>query len=101
MYTTGGTPIAQLVTTLSQQVGRTVVDRTGLTGAFDIDLRWTPTPGQLPPGPPPPGASTPPFDADGPPLVTALQEQLGLRLEAQRGSVSVLVIESIERPTED
>jgi uncharacterized protein (TIGR03435 family) len=101
MYTTGGTPIFQLVTTLSQQLGRTVIDRTGLTGAFDIDLRWTPTSGQLPPGPPPPGVSMPPFDADGPPLVTALHEQLGLKLEAQRGEVSVLVIESIERPTDD
>jgi uncharacterized protein (TIGR03435 family) len=101
MYTSGGTQITQLVTTLSQQLGRTVIDRTGLTGAFDIDLRWTPAPGQLPAGPPPPGAGALPFEADGPSLVTALHEQLWLKLEAQRGSVSVLVIESIERPAED
>jgi uncharacterized protein (TIGR03435 family) len=66
--------------TLSQQLGRTVVDRTGLTGAFDIDLRWVPPRDQFP-GPPTP------VEADGAPLVTALQEQLGLKVEAQRGPV--------------
>jgi uncharacterized protein (TIGR03435 family) len=99
----GGFPLSQLGTTLSQLVQRMVVDRTGLSGNFDIDLTWTPEPGQgLPPGPPPPGASAlPPIDPNGPSLFTALQEQLGLKLDSQRGPVEVLVIDSVEMPTPD
>jgi uncharacterized protein (TIGR03435 family) len=78
-----------------------VVDRTGLTGAYDIDLKWTPTPSQLPPGPPPPGVEPPQIDPNGPSLETALQEQLGLKLDAERGPVEVLVIEKLVPPTEN
>ena len=86
---------------LSQLTGRLVVDRTGLTGAYDIDLKWTPTPNQLPPGPPPPGVEPPQIDPNGPSLETALQEQLGLKLDAERGPVEVLVIEKLVPPTEN
>jgi uncharacterized protein (TIGR03435 family) len=96
----GGTPLSQFVNPLSQFVQRTVIDRTGLTGAFDFDLSWTPD--QLPQGPPPPGAPPlPPIDPNGPSIFTALQEQLGLKLDAQRGPVDVIVIDRAERPTED
>ena len=81
--------------------GRLVIDRTGLTGRFDLDLEWTPD--QMPP-PPPPGAPPsvlPPPPADGPSLFAAIQEQLGLKLEATRGPVEVLVIDSAERPMPD
>jgi len=64
--------------------GRLVVDRTGLTGAFDMDLKWTPD--EL-------GTH-----AD---LFTALQEQLGLKLEAIRAPVEVIVIDSAEKPSEN
>jgi uncharacterized protein (TIGR03435 family) len=89
--------IAQLATTLSLFVNREVIDRTSLTGVFDLDLRWLPD--QLPfvaPGTPPP-----PVDTTAPPLLTAIQEQLGLKLESSRGPVEVLVIDSVEKPVEN
>jgi len=98
----GGTPMSRLATQiLSQLTGRLVVDRTGLTGTYDIDLKWTPTPSQLPPGPPPPGVEPPQIDPNGPSLETALQEQLGLKLDAERSPVEVLVIEKLVPPTEN
>lgn len=78
-----------LAANLSNAADRPVVDRTGLTGTFDWQLRWTPDP--LPP--------TQPLDTVT--LFTALQEQLGLRLDSTHGPVEVLVIDSVERPTPD
>jgi len=98
----GGVPISQILQLLSQNVQRIVVDRTGLAGNYDIDLTWTPE--QIPQGrgDAPPGApALPPIDPNGPSLFTALQEQLGLKLESTRGPVDVLVIDKVERPTED
>jgi uncharacterized protein (TIGR03435 family) len=78
-------------------VGRMVLDRTGLSGAFDLDLEWTPERTALSadasPGAPP--------ASEGPSIFTALQEQLGLKLDSRRGPVDVLVIDHVERPTED
>jgi uncharacterized protein (TIGR03435 family) len=97
----GGMPISRLATeTLSQLTDRIVVDRTGLAGGYDIDLKWTPTPDQLPPGPPPPGIEPPPIDPNGPSLFTALQE-LGLKLDTERGPVDVLVIDRLQQPAEN
>ena len=96
----GAFPLSQLATALSPMVQRVVIDRTGLAGNFDIDVTFTPD--QMPQGPPPPGAPPrPPVDPNGPSIFTALQEQLGLKLESVRGPVEVLVIESISRPTPD
>jgi bla regulator protein BlaR1 len=96
----GAFPLSQLATALSPMVQRVVIDRTGLTGNFDIDVTFTPD--QMPQGPPPPGAPPlPSIDANGPSIFTALQEQLGLKLESVRGPVEVLVIESVSRPTPD
>ena len=98
----GGTPMSRLTTQiLTQLTGRVVVDKTGLTGAYDIDLKWTPTPDQLPQGPPPPGFELPAIDPNGPSLFTALQEQLGLKLDAERGPVQVLVVGKLVQPTEN
>jgi uncharacterized protein (TIGR03435 family) len=100
----GGFPLSQLAVTLSQFVQRVVIDRTGLAGNYDLDLTWTPDRSMQggPIGPPPPGAPPlPPIDPDGPSIFTALQEQLGLKLDAQRGPVDVLVVDSVERPTPD
>ena len=77
--------------------GRLVVDKTGLSGRFAFNLTWTPE--QMPTVAPP--AGIPPVDPNGPSLFTALQEQLGLKLESAKGPVEVLVIDSVERPTPD
>lgn len=96
----GGMTMQQLTTNLSMLTRRVVVDRTGLTGAFDFDLTFTPD--QLPQGPPPPGAPPlPPIDPNGPSIFTAVQEQLGLKLDATRGPVEVTVVDRVERPTPD
>ena len=97
----GGMPIAQFARQLSQLTSSVVIDRTGLTGGYDIDLKFTPAPGQLPPGPPPPGGEVPAIDPNGPSLFAALEEQLGLKLESDRGPVEVVMIERLERPKEN
>jgi uncharacterized protein (TIGR03435 family) len=93
-----GYPIADFARDLSRVVGgRPVVDRTGLTGIYDFELTWTPEVSPTAPSAaPPPG-----LDPDGPTLFTAVQEQLGLKLEATTGPVEVLVIDSADRPTPD
>jgi uncharacterized protein (TIGR03435 family) len=96
----GGQTMAQFATQLSQLTRSLVVDRTGLSGGYDLDLTWTPTPDQLPPGRPP-GFQPPTIDPNGPSLFAALVEQLGLKLESTRAPVDVLVIDRIERPTEN
>ena len=93
-------PIADLTPVLSRILERSVVDKTGLTGKFDINLQWTPDPGQAmqfaPDGPRPPVS-----DATGPSIFTALQEQLGLKLESQRGPVEIFVIDRAEKPSQN
>jgi uncharacterized protein (TIGR03435 family) len=89
-YQSSGTSSAELASFLAQYVGRPVVDDTRLNGDFDIDLSF------IPPGVPSPTAT--PAD-DTAMLFTALEEQLGLKLEPARGPVEVLVIDSVERPT--
>jgi bla regulator protein blaR1 len=96
-----GSSVTMFANSLSRNVNRPIQDRTGLQGDFDFELEWTPD--QMPAGrdgAPSPGALPPP-PTDGPSLFTALQEQLGLKLESTRGSVDVLVIDSVERPTEN
>jgi len=92
-------PMSLFVSTLSNYVGRQIVDRTNLTGTFDLDLQWTPDNVNVAPGTAP--FPVFPFDPNGPSLATALQEQLGLKLEPSRGAVDVLVIDSVEKPSAD
>jgi uncharacterized protein (TIGR03435 family) len=66
-----------------------VVDKTALQGDFAFELEWTPDP------------SPAPADDSGPSIFTALQEQLGLKLEPQKGPVEILVIDHVERPSEN
>lgn len=77
---------------LSRFVGRTVIDDTGLTGAYDIELVWTPD--SRPPSQEP---EPPVSDQDGPSIFTALQQQLGLKLESRKGPVEFLVIDRAEK----
>jgi uncharacterized protein (TIGR03435 family) len=97
----GGFPLSQLATGLSGLVQRVVLDRTGLTGSYDLEMTFAPDPSQFPGGALPPGVELPPIDPNSPSIFTALQEQLGLKLDAQRGPVEVLVIDRVERPTAD
>ena len=96
----GGNTMAQLAAMLAPRVQRIVVDKTGLPGLYDFDLQYLP---DEPVGGPPTGAPVRvyPVAADVPPLMTAIQEQLGLKLQAARGAVDYVVIESVERPSED
>jgi bla regulator protein blaR1 len=107
-----GVPMALIAQSLTQSVGRPVIDKTGLTGLYDYTLKWTPetgsgnlTPFGLPPGALPPGAPpstpTPLADPDAPNFFTAVQEQLGLKLESARGPVDVVVIDRLEKPALD
>jgi uncharacterized protein (TIGR03435 family) len=81
----GSRSMAQLAQYVSGVVGRPVFDRTGLAGNFDVHLSFAP---DL-------------RDADKPSIFTALQEQLGLRLESARGIVDLVIIDSAERPAAD
>ena len=84
----------QIADALSQMMGRTVVDKTGLHGNFDMKLEWTPDESQVR-GLEKPDAPLP--NQEGPSIFTALQEQLGLKMESQKGPVEVLVIDHAER----
>jgi uncharacterized protein (TIGR03435 family) len=97
--------LESLVAMLSQQVGATVVDNTGLLGKYDYTLSWMPNEDSfhlmgLPiPGPLPERAGQ--TQAIGPSIFSALQEQLGLRLERHKEPVDVIVIDHLERPSAD
>jgi uncharacterized protein (TIGR03435 family) len=92
-----GFPIESLSSSLGRFVDRVVTNDTRLTGLWDFELTWTPEqPPQVPPGAPPINV-----DLNGPSIFTALQEQLGLKLDARKGRVDVLVIDHVERPTPD
>jgi uncharacterized protein (TIGR03435 family) len=85
--------LSQLANLLSPRVERPVQDRTGLAGNFDLDLQWKSEPGK---------ETT--LDAGLPDslpisIFTALQEQLGLKLESTRGQVDIVVIDHVEQPT--
>jgi uncharacterized protein (TIGR03435 family) len=97
-----GIPIASLVEAISgQNLGRKIVDKTGLAGDYDIELKWSPEATQ--------GqtftsiedhvqAAAPPPDT-GSSIFTALQEQLGLKLEPEKGQVEIIVVDQLERPS--
>ena len=95
-FALSGMPLSFYATTLANQVGRFVVDRTGLEGRWDFELTAAPAPpgGQI--------VDAVPTDPDGAPhLFTALREQLGIKLDATKGDVEVLVVDRVEKPTAD
>jgi uncharacterized protein (TIGR03435 family) len=85
-----GQPMKPLVNQLSIELKHPIVDRTGLMGYYNFTLRWTPDEGAPPEG-----------DVAAPSIFTAVQEQLGLKLEPAKAPVQVLVIDNLERPSEN
>jgi uncharacterized protein (TIGR03435 family) len=88
-YVSGGVAMPQLARGIRNVAGRMIIDKTGLDGFYEFSLEWAPA------GPPAPDA---PAD-NRPNIFTALQEQLGLKLEPSTTRVPVVVIDRIERPT--
>ena len=96
----GGAPLSVFATMVSTRLQRAVVDRTGLTGPWDLTLTYTPEPSQIAQGALSPG-DQPAFDPSGPSIFTAVQEQLGLKLDSTRAPVDVLVIARAEFATDN
>jgi len=102
--TVGGMPMTNLAQALSPMVGRIVLDKTELAGNYDFELTYSPEGiGSAFPGGGPPllNGGPPPVDPNTPTIFTALQEQLGLKLDSQRGPVEVVVIDRVEQPIAD
>jgi uncharacterized protein (TIGR03435 family) len=100
MISAGSQTMQNLANGLSRQVGRLVVDRTGLKGSFDFDLKWTPDRPAGAPADQPIRVNGVDLDPNGPSVFTALQEQLGLKLDSTKGPVDVLVIDRAAKPDE-
>jgi uncharacterized protein (TIGR03435 family) len=95
--------MADLARALTHLLGRRVLDKTGLKGNYDFTLQWTPDdsePFKRVADNPAPGNAPQP-DSSGPSILTAIQEQLGLKLESQKGPAEVLVIDHVEKPSEN
>jgi uncharacterized protein (TIGR03435 family) len=82
-----GVPLELFASLVGSRLGRTVIDRTNLVGRYDIDLNWT-SEREAP-------------DVPGPSIFTAIQEQLGLKLQSAKGPSGFLVIDRMERPSEN
>jgi uncharacterized protein (TIGR03435 family) len=87
-WTVQANPIDNVVANLTNLTGHLVENRTGLTGNYDFALQYA-------------KADPPPPDSTFPSIYTALEEQLGLKLESTKGPVQVLVIDHVERPSEN
>jgi bla regulator protein BlaR1 len=85
--------LAQLLGRQPEVAGRSIVNRTGLSGAYDVTLRWTRT------GAATPDAASPASDENAPSYFTAIQEQLGLRLSPTKGQVDSIAVDHIEKPS--
>jgi uncharacterized protein (TIGR03435 family) len=84
---------------LPQTLDRTVIDKTGYTEKFNVNIEWLPDTPMRPPDGDDPTKPAPPPDSAGASIFTALQEQLGLKLESTKGPVEVLVIDHVEKPS--
>ena len=95
----GDNTVALLAEWLAEALGRVVIDKTGIQGSYSINLKWTPDDSVSPLDGS--GRATLASDQTEPPLFTAIQEQLGLKLEPLKAAVPVLVIDHIEMPSEN
>jgi len=103
-------PLSSLIQVLSLQVGRTVLDKTGLTGRYDFTWQFNQTanPGGGPGGSAARGGGAPgganpsaAFDSDAPSIFTVVQEDLGLKLDPGKGPVEIIVIDHMEKPSDN
>ena len=96
LSTANGKTMAEIAVALTQELskelGRIIINKTGIDGRYNITLKWTPESDAA-------DGSTPPDS--GPSIFTAIQEQLGLKLESTKGPVQVLIIDHVEMPTEN
>jgi len=97
-FEANGLPVSALANQLAQSLGRSVIDKTELHGEYDFELDWTPDQNQqgvmrVPGGDAPPPAP----DSQGVSIFTAVQEQLGLKLEASKGPVEIIVVDGAEK----
>jgi uncharacterized protein (TIGR03435 family) len=90
-----------IATMLSRQLDREVLNRTGISGEYDIQLNFTPDSGPCRMATDSPGGSATPDPSELPSIYTALQQQLGLKLESAKGPVDFLLIDRVERPAEN
>ena len=93
--------VSQLISQLVRVTGRSVADETGLKGNYEMKLSWTPDPAQQAQFAAAHGTAPDFAAAEGPSLFTALQEQLGLRLDARKGPVVVYTVEKASKPSEN
>jgi len=100
-FTARGISMVEMALTLTQELsrelGRVVIDKTGIAGRYDVTLKWTPDTGTAPVNSGTEGIASSPDS--GPSIFTAIQEQLGLKLESAKGPVQVLVIDHVEMPS--
>lgn len=100
-----GVTLERVASILTSLTGRITSDRTGLQGTFDFELKWTPD--NLPPRAPGTASGDPirvngiAIDPDGPSIFSAVQEQLGLKLESGKATMPVVVVKRLEHPTDD
>lgn len=102
-FESSSTTMTDMAGSLSLLTGRQVFDKTGIKGLYRVQLTFAPDSSAFPFSPETPGATGNPTPAadSGPNLFTAVQEQLGLKLESSRGPVEVLVIDHVEKPSEN
>jgi uncharacterized protein (TIGR03435 family) len=96
-----GVPMEMIARILTPYLGREVIDKTALTSYYDVTLKWTPEVRSATVPAPGLPSGTLPLDPDAPNIFTAVQEQLGLKLESARAPLEVVVIDHLEKPTPD
>jgi uncharacterized protein (TIGR03435 family) len=100
-FTGTGISMRWLADWLCIRLGRVVVDKTGLEGNYDLTMHWDADGQRLTTADPKPGPADSPSDSSGLTVFTALKQQLGLKLEPQKGPVEIITIDHLEKPSEN
>jgi len=94
-------PLPLFASVLGQQLGRTIIDKTGLPGRFDMKLQWVPDMEPSPVGADDSANRSSPSDLSSPSIFTAVREQLGLELQSTKGPTGFLIIDHVEKPSDN